>query len=95
MPLQVVAVVAVTVGWAATSLVPPVDVARSGSASGPTEGMEKPRAAQWATTGFRQRVLGEDAGNSVDEAGDTGGDEVDDGGGEGGDDVDHALIPLG
>ena len=44
-PLQVAAVAAATVGWVDTSLVPPADVARSGSASGPTGGMEKPRAA--------------------------------------------------
>lgn len=89
------AVVAVTVGGAATSPVPPVVEVRSGTASGPTEGMEKPRVAQRATTGFRQRVLDEDAGNSVDEFGDTGGEDVDDGGGEAGEDVDHVMIPLG
>ena len=89
------AVVAVTVGGAATSPVPPVVEVMSGTASGPTEGMEKPRVAQRATTGFRQRVLDEDAGNSVDEFGDTGGEDVDDGGGEAGEDVDHVMIPLG
>ena len=59
--------------------------------------MEKPRVAQRATTGFRQRVLlgDEDAGNSIDESGDTGGEDLDDGGGEAGEDVDHVMIPLG
>ena len=61
----------------------------------PTEGTKKAPCPLLRGTGLRQRVLGEDAGNSVDEAGDTGGDEVDDGGGEGGDDVDHVMIPLG
>ena len=91
------AVVAVTVGGAATSPVPPVVEVRSGTASGPTEGMEKPRVAQRATTGFLQRVLlaEEDAGNSLGEEGDASGDEGDDLGGEGGEDVDHVMIPLG
>ena len=89
------AVVAVTVGGAATSPVPPVVEVRSGTASGPTEGMEKPRVAQRATTGFRQRVLDEDAGNSLGEEGDASGDEGDDLGGEGGEDVDHVMIPIG
>lgn len=91
------AVVAVTVGGAATSPVPPVVEVMSGTASGPTEGMEKPRVAQRATTGFRQRVLlaEEDAGNSVDEAGDTGGEDLDEGAGEVGEDVDHVMIPFG
>ena len=80
------AVVAVTVGGAATSPVPPVVEVMSGTASGPTEGM-----------GFRQRVLlaEEDAGNSVDEAGDTGGEDLDEGAGEVGEDVDHVMIPFG
>lgn len=91
------AVVAVTVGGAATSAVPPVVEVRSGPASGPTEGMEKPRVAQRATTGFRQPVLlaGEDAGNSVDEGGDALGEDGDDGGGEACEDVDHVMIPFG
>ena len=93
MPLQMAAA-AVAVGWVATSLVPPADVARSGTASGLTEGMEKPRVTQRATTGFRQRVLGEDAGNSVNEALDAGLQQADDGLEEVGDGVDHGDDPF-